>query len=670
MTLEKTGTDIARGRSWKKWLGILSILAIVVGICVAIRNMGGGPERAGASQPQQAQPAQTTKTPQQAQTAKTPQIADSKAAASKQGASASPGTAGKDGAKKLPPDIVADVNGQKITREDLAQECLLHYGRDVLDQMINRQLIESECRRRNIKITRQEIDVEIERMAKRFGIPLDQWFKLLKDERGITPDQYAEDVIWPMLALRRLAGDKLKISKDELQREYEIEYGQAVKARLIACKDEEKAKKLRAMAVAKPDDFGNLAKDYSEDMASAASKGLIQPIRKYGNYDGIEKAAFNLADGEISKVIPAGGQFVIIKRESMIPASNEKLDQVSGRLEEIIRDRKMRKVSGDVFQELKDGAKLDIVWGDPVKQRKNPSVAASVNGEQITVRALALECIDKHGTDALEATINRTLLQVECKKRSVAVSDKDLNEEIARTAALAVKPKSDGSPDVEAWLAQVEKEEGLSQELYRRDIVWPSAALRKLAGEKVEITEEDLKKGFEANYGAKVRCLAIVLNNQRRAQEVFEKARKNNTSENFGDLAAQYSIEPGSNALRGEVPPIRKNGGQPMLEKEAFSLKPGELSGLIQVGDKFILLRCEGYTEQMDVKFADVRNEIRKELYEKKLRLKMAEYFENLQDAATIHNYLAGTNHVPKDAPKTLDKIYLPTVKSVPAKSS
>ena len=55
-----------------------------------------------------------------------------------------------------------------------------------------------------------------------------------------------------------------------------------------------------------------------------------------------------------------------------------------------------------------------------------------------------------------------------------------------------------------------------------------------------------------------MRCLAIVLNNQRRAEQVFEMARKNNTSEYFGELAAQYSVEPGSQSLRGEVPPIKQ----------------------------------------------------------------------------------------------------------------
>ncbi|MGA2061484.1 MAG: peptidylprolyl isomerase [Thermoguttaceae bacterium] len=670
MTLNDTGTAASRGSSWKKWLGIITTATVVVGFCVLIRHIGGGPEKAAATPPQKSQSQQATVSTVSNTRQDSPASAATAGATTAQVKTSPQAKTSsiKDNSKAPPPEIVADVNGRRITREDLAQQCLVHCGKEILEQMIHKQLIVGECRRRNITITRKEIDAEIEHMAARFGIPVDQWFKLLKQERDITPDQYADDIIWPMLALRRLAGDKLQVSKDELVKEFEIQYGPAVKARLISCKEEGKAKKLREMAMAKPEDFGNLAKDYSEDTASAAAKGLIQPIRMHGSYEGIEQAAFNMSDGEISQVIPAGGQYVIIKRESLIPARDCKLDEVAGQLEEVVRESKMRKVANGVFQELKDNAKLEIVWGDPAKQQKTPGVAALINGEPITIRDLALECIDRHGTELLEVLINRVLLEVECKKRDVAVSDKDMSEEIARAASLAVKPKPDGSPDVDAWIEQITKAEGVTLEMYRNDAVWPSAALRKLAGEKVDISEDDLQKGFEANYGVKVRCLAIVLDNQRRAQEVFEKARKRNTSEFFGELAAQYSIEPGSNALRGEVPPIRKWGGQPILEKEAFALKPGELSGIIQASDKFILLRCEGFTKPADVKFADVRDEIYKDLYEKKLYLKMAECFEKLQDSATIHNYLAGTSHTPKEISKAPEGINLPTIKQVQAK--
>ena len=65
----------------------------------------------------------------------------------------------------------------------------------------------------------------------------------------------------------------------------------------------------------------------------------------------------------------------------------------------------------------------------------------------------------------------------------------------------------------------------------------------------------------------------------------------------FGELAAKYSVERSTRANFGEVPPIRMYGGQPQLEEEAFALQPGDLSGVINVDDKFIILLCEGYTK-------------------------------------------------------------------------
>ena len=164
-------------------------------------------------------------------------------------------------------------------------------------------------------------------------------------------------------------------------------------------------------------------------------------------------------------------------------------------------------------------------------------------------------------------------------------------------------------------------------------------ALKKLVGDNVQVTQEDLQQGYEANYGPKVRCRAIVLNNQRRAKEVWDKARENPTVKHFGDLAEQYSIEVGSRSLRGEVPPIQKHGGQPLLEKEAFSLKPGELSGIIQVGDTFVILLCEGQTKPIDTSFDEVKDLLYRDIHEKKMRLAMAKIFDGFQENAADRQF-------------------------------
>ena len=93
-------------------------------------------------------------------------------------------------------------------------------------------------------------------------------------------------------------------------------------------------------------------------------------------------------------------------------------------------------------------------------------------------------------------------------------------------------------------------------------------------------------------------------------------ARKRPNVDYFGDLAAEYSVEGSSRALRGEMPPIAKHCGQPQLEKEAFALQPGELSGVIQLvgSDKCVILFCEGYTKPEVVNLAQVRDLIEEDV--------------------------------------------------------
>ena len=252
------------------------------------------------------------------------------------------------------PVVVATVNTKRIGREDLARDCLRHFGKEVLESMVNKRLIMLECQRRGIKVTRREVNDEIEEMAARFKIPVDQWLKMLKQERNVSPEQYADDIIWPTIALRKLAGEQLTVSDEEVRAEFDTQYGERIKVRLIAAGSLQKARELRAKAVADPADFGNLAKKYSEDSASASVKGVINPIRRHGSYRQIEEAVFNIRDGEITPVIHAGGQYVILQREEAIPAQDVAYRDVAGKLRAFLRDRKMRSIAQDVFRTLQE----------------------------------------------------------------------------------------------------------------------------------------------------------------------------------------------------------------------------------------------------------------------------------------------------------------------------
>lgn len=544
-------------------------------------------------------------------------------------------------------DVMAIVNGKDISRKDLMDACVRRFGEDVLESLVNKRLIMNHCAKRGITITNDEINAEIDRMAKRFQLGREQWLELLQKERGVSPQEYARDIIWPTLALRKLADGQLQPSQQEIDRAFEQEYGEMIRARLIAVSDAAKAKKLHDELAAHPENFARMAIENSEDVGSASVGGMIQPIRRNVGDPSLEAAAFALKPGQISAVIQAGAQFVILKCDERIPQRNVPIAQVQGQIVERIKEDKLREAAHTLFAQLQKSATIENVYNNPQLRQTMPGVVARVNGESITMQELGGECLLRHGEEVLEGEISHLLLKQAVDAAGITVAQTDIDEEMRHAAELAGVVDAQGKADLAAWIKSVTEEQGLTQEQYVYDSVWPSAALKKLTAKDVVVEEEDIRKGFEANYGERVRCRAIVLGSMRRAQEVWDKARKNPSVEFFGDLAEEYSIEPTSKALRGEVPPIGRHGGQPALEEVAFKLQDGQLSMITQVGDKWVILRCEGRTERVAVDEADVRDELYRDIHEKKLRMAMGQKFEEINERARVDNYLAGSSHAP-----------------------
>jgi len=545
-------------------------------------------------------------------------------------------------------DVMAIVNGKDVSRRALIDACIVRHGEDVLESMVNKRLIMSHCANRGIEVTNEEITAEIDRVAKGLQLGREQFLELIKKERGVSPQEYARDIVWPLLAMRELAAAQLTVSPEEIEKAYEAEYGPMVRCRLIAMSDEAKARHLRDQLAAHPEAFARAAIESSEDVNSASLGGLIQPIRRHVGDPGLEEAAFALQPGQVSPVVKVAEHFIILKCEETLAPRNVPLAEIQNRLVDRIKDEKLRMAAHELFGQLQSTATIQNVYNNPQLRETMPDVVATVNGDRITMQELAVECLARHGEEVLEVEISQLLLTQSLEAASLTVTQEDINSEIAHAAELGGVVDQQGRADLKKWIEMVKTEQGVSEQQYIRDAVWPSAALKKLTAQEVKVDEEDIRKGFEANYGERVRCRAIVLGTMRRAQEVWDKARKNPSPDYFGDLATEYSIEPQSKALRGEVPPLGRHGGQPQLEAAAFALQDGQLSGVIQVGDKFIILRCEGRTERLDVDENTVRDILYRDIFEKKLRMAMSAKFEKIRAQSRVDNYLAGTSHEPE----------------------
>ena len=119
---------------------------------------------------------------------------------------------------------------------------------------------------------------------------------------------------------------------------------------------------------------------------------------------------------------------------------------------------------------------------------------------------------------------------------------------------------------------------------------------------------QDLKNAFEAQYGDKLRCRLIMVDNLQKAQEIWEELRKNPGG--FEKLAQERSMDSGSRSLGGLLAePITRHAypqhvsdaafrqlvdGDPNDKDPAHKPKDGDFTGPIQVAEAtWVLLKRE-----------------------------------------------------------------------------
>ena len=561
----------------------------------------------------------------------------------------SPQPTAQTGQKRI--STMATVNGRPISRQQLANEAMRRFGNDVLESIINKLLVMNELQEQGIQITEGDINQAITDKAETFGLSADRYLTLIESKRDIKIDQYKNDIVWNELALRRIAEAQIQVTPEELDKRMEFEFGAKVQVRQIALTDLEAAKTLREILRAEPENFEKLAKQHSVDTNSAAMGGLLPPIRRNSGFPEFEKVAFSLQPGQISEVFKVDGAFLVLRCERVFPAeelTKEQVTQVHERLvEEITRD-KLRSSAVDLFRSLQDSAQIINVMNDPNLSKQMPGVAATVNGIKVLKNQVAEECITRYGKMMLEVEVNRTLLVQELERNGMTVEPEEVTYEITRAAEQVKQRLPGGEVNIDEYLAFVTGNDKSKVDFYIEDQVWPTVALKKLVVDKVEVTEEDLQKGYEANFGPGVEVLAIVFQDQRAATKVWKMAAANPTAEYFGQLAHQYSIEPATKNNFGQVPPVKKYGGQPELEAEAFSLSKNEISKVIQLGEHWAILFSKGRTNPQVADFDAVQDELQKNIHEKKMRLAMQEEIQRIHEDAQIDNYLTGTSQTGK----------------------
>jgi foldase protein PrsA len=289
---------------------------------------------------------------------------------------------------------LARVNGELIGYDSVADECMQRYGQEVLESFINRTVIDQACRKQGIAITQAEVNEEIVKIAKKFDIDPQNWLRIIQSERHLSALQYKEDIIWPMLALKRLAGSEVKITEEEMQRVFVREYGERVKARMIMCDKLQRAQDAWNLVMKDPASFGKVARERSIEPTSKALDGQIQPIRRFAGNDNLEKEAFKLEEGHISGIIdvstPEARRYVILLCEGhttpIVKSKNEPM--IREQVHKVLEDEKTQLAVAKVFERLKKDAQVDnFLTNTSTKGIQPTSATSSGNGRNRVTNA-------------------------------------------------------------------------------------------------------------------------------------------------------------------------------------------------------------------------------------------------------------------------------------------
>lgn len=162
------------------------------------------------------------------------------------------------------------------------------------------------------------------------------------------------------------------------------------------------------------------------------------------------------------------------------------------------------------------------------------------------------------------------------------------------------------------------------------DVFYAYVDYKELA-DKVKVSEDDIKKYFEENpaqfeTSPEVKARHILVRPESREAADREAARKEavklldmlNSGADFGELARKNSDDPGTAAKGGDLGWFPRGVMIKEFEDAAFSLNPGEMSGVVETGFGFHIIKVEDKKEAGLKSLNAVKGDIRKILSRRK----------------------------------------------------
>jgi len=222
----------------------------------------------------------------------------------------------------------------------LDQPAIVSFKKNILDQLIDYELLYQQAQKEKVKISNDDINLEINKIKDNFSSP-EEFNEALK-ANNITLVRLKEDIERQLMinSVLKETRNQVSISDEELLEYYNenkesLLEPEQVHARHILVETEEEANILLLQLKEGLTDFVELAKEKSIG-PSAPSGGDLEFFTRGQMVKEFEDAAFSLEQGEISDVVQTELGYHIIKceekKEEYSPTFEEAKERISNTL--------------------------------------------------------------------------------------------------------------------------------------------------------------------------------------------------------------------------------------------------------------------------------------------------------------------------------------------------
>lgn len=259
-------------------------------------------------------------------------------------------------------EVVATVNGEEISKEDLYEAMLENNGREILDRLILNQLVIQEAKKRGIVVGDAEVTAEIQKVIDESFYGMEEYFHQALSEYGVTEEKVREE-LKTELFLRKIAESELDITEDD-EREYfaanqaAFYIGEQVEARHILLDSMEEAEKVTQL-LQEGKAFGELAGEYSIDQSSAVQGGNLGFFERGRMVPEFEEVAFSLEKGSYSDVVESQFGYHIIEVLDRQDAREVTFEEVRDTVKERLTAQLLSNKMGEQMELLWQSAEID-----------------------------------------------------------------------------------------------------------------------------------------------------------------------------------------------------------------------------------------------------------------------------------------------------------------------